>query len=203
VLIQSDVTNIPEFFLRNPDWHVAFDVDPVQAQATRHKFYDMAAAEKALVIGFHFPFPAIGYVEKDGAGYRLIPAAWNRQSDPFRSVRYGGSARHGRARHGFHRDAYRRRETARGPGLHAVRLIGDAHDLHVLTHRHVPEGAVGPDQGQLADDRKIDARIRRLSPADMRRSSWQVAGRLAGSLPSEKAGRLSRTRPPDKVTQQT
>ena len=48
VLIQSDVTNIPEFFLRNPDWHVAFDVDPGDlAQATRHKFYDMAAAEKA------------------------------------------------------------------------------------------------------------------------------------------------------------
>jgi hypothetical protein len=37
----------------------------------------MAAAEKAPVIGFHFPFPAVGYVEKDGAGYRLIPAAWN------------------------------------------------------------------------------------------------------------------------------
>ena len=28
ILIQSDVTNIPELFLRNPDWHVAFDVDP-------------------------------------------------------------------------------------------------------------------------------------------------------------------------------
>ena len=27
VLIQSDVTNIPEFFLRNPDWHVVFDTD--------------------------------------------------------------------------------------------------------------------------------------------------------------------------------
>ena len=47
VLIQSDVTNIPEFFLRNPDWHVAFDVDPMTAQATRRKFYDMAAAERA------------------------------------------------------------------------------------------------------------------------------------------------------------
>ena len=44
---------------------------------TRHKFYDMAAAEKALVVGFHFPFPSIGYVEKDGAGYRLVPIAWN------------------------------------------------------------------------------------------------------------------------------
>jgi len=49
ILVQSDVTNIPEFFLRNPDWHVAYDVDPAQAQATRYKFYDMAAAEKALV----------------------------------------------------------------------------------------------------------------------------------------------------------
>jgi glyoxylase-like metal-dependent hydrolase (beta-lactamase superfamily II) len=77
VLIQSDVTNIPELFLRNPDWHVAFDIDPQQAAQTRHKFYDMAAAEKALVIGFHFTFPSQGYVEKDGAGYRLIPAAWN------------------------------------------------------------------------------------------------------------------------------
>ena len=77
VLIQSDVTNIPEFFLRNPDWHVAFDIDPIQAAATRHKFYDMAAAEKATVVGFHFQFPSIGYVEKAGTGYRLIPVAWN------------------------------------------------------------------------------------------------------------------------------
>jgi glyoxylase-like metal-dependent hydrolase (beta-lactamase superfamily II) len=77
ILVQSDVTNIPEFFLRNPDWHVVFDIDPDMAQETRHKFYDMAAAEKATVIGFHFTFPSIGHVEKDGAKYRLIPSAWN------------------------------------------------------------------------------------------------------------------------------
>ncbi|MGT2438426.1 MBL fold metallo-hydrolase [Bradyrhizobium betae] len=77
VLIQSDVTNIPEFFLRNPDWHVMFDNDAGLAQETRHKFYDMAAAEKATVIGFHFTFPSVGHVEKDGAKYRLIPSAWN------------------------------------------------------------------------------------------------------------------------------
>ena len=77
VLIQSDVTNVPEFFLRNPDWHVAYDTDPDLAQETRHKFYDMAAAEKAMVVGFHFTFPSIGHVEKDGAKYRLVPVAWN------------------------------------------------------------------------------------------------------------------------------
>jgi glyoxylase-like metal-dependent hydrolase (beta-lactamase superfamily II) len=77
VMIQSDVSNIPELFVRNPDWHVAYDADPTMAQETRHKFYDMAAAEKATVVGFHFTFPSIGHVEKDGTKYRLIPSAWN------------------------------------------------------------------------------------------------------------------------------
>jgi hypothetical protein len=46
------------------------------AAATRHKFYDMASTEKALVAGFHFSFPSLGYVEKDGPRYRLVPVAW-------------------------------------------------------------------------------------------------------------------------------
>jgi len=28
-------------------------------------------------VGFHFTFPSIGHVEKDGPKYRLIPSAWN------------------------------------------------------------------------------------------------------------------------------
>jgi glyoxylase-like metal-dependent hydrolase (beta-lactamase superfamily II) len=76
VLFQGDLTNIPEFFVRHPEWHVAFDIDADKAEAARRKFYDMAMAEKAPVIGAHFPFPAIGHVEKDGAGYRLVPVAW-------------------------------------------------------------------------------------------------------------------------------
>ncbi|MFL9824241.1 MBL fold metallo-hydrolase [Rhodoplanes sp. SY1] len=77
VLVQSDVTNHPALFLRNPGWHVMFDMDAAQAEATRRRVYDMAAAEKMQVQGFHFPFPATGFVEKDGTGYRLVPVAWN------------------------------------------------------------------------------------------------------------------------------
>jgi glyoxylase-like metal-dependent hydrolase (beta-lactamase superfamily II) len=73
ILVQSDVTNIPSFFLRNPDWQVMFDNEPATAVATRHKVYDMAAAEKMLITGYHFPFPCVGHVEKDGSGYRLVP----------------------------------------------------------------------------------------------------------------------------------
>jgi glyoxylase-like metal-dependent hydrolase (beta-lactamase superfamily II) len=76
LLVQSDVSNISALFVNNPDWHVAFDNDPVLAQATRHKFYDMAAAERALVAGYHFSFPSVGHIEKDGKGYRLVPVAW-------------------------------------------------------------------------------------------------------------------------------
>lgn len=74
LFVQSDVTNIPAFFLRNPDWFVAFDNDPETAKATRHRIYDMAAAEKMLIAGYHFPFPCMGHVEKDGTGYRLVSA---------------------------------------------------------------------------------------------------------------------------------
>jgi len=76
-LVQSDVTNIPQFFMQHPDWHVEYDVDPAMAVQTRRKFYDMAVTEKTMVIGFHFSFPAAGYVEKDGTGYRLVPIVWN------------------------------------------------------------------------------------------------------------------------------
>ena len=73
VLVQSDVTNIPALFLKNPDWQAMFDNDGALAAQTRHKVYDMAAAEKMAVIGYHFPFAVTGHVEKDGSGYRLVP----------------------------------------------------------------------------------------------------------------------------------
>ena len=78
VLVQADVTAaVGELFVRNPGWHAVFDMDGAMAEATRRKTYDMAATDRLLIQGFHFPFPALGYVEKNGASYRLVPAFWN------------------------------------------------------------------------------------------------------------------------------
>ncbi|MBN9586569.1 MAG: MBL fold metallo-hydrolase [Afipia sp.] len=77
VFIQSDVTNDPDLFARNPGWHLMFDQDPVQAETTRRKIYDMISAERMRVQGFHYPFPGLANLEKDGSGYRWIPAPWN------------------------------------------------------------------------------------------------------------------------------
>jgi len=77
VFIQSDITNHPALFVANPGWHLMFDQDPAMAEATRRKVYDMLVADKMRVQGYHYPFPANGYVEKDGNGYRLVPAPWS------------------------------------------------------------------------------------------------------------------------------
>jgi glyoxylase-like metal-dependent hydrolase (beta-lactamase superfamily II) len=77
LFIQSDVTNNPALFAANPGWHVQYDQDPAQAETTRRKVYDMLVAERMRVQGFHYPFPANGFVEKDGSGYRLVPAPWS------------------------------------------------------------------------------------------------------------------------------
>lgn len=77
VYVQSDVTHVPFLFVRHPGWHAFYDQDPVMAEATRRKVYDMLVAERMRVQGFHYPFPGLAYVDKDGDGYRTIPVAWN------------------------------------------------------------------------------------------------------------------------------
>ena len=76
VYVQADVTHAPFLFARHPEWHFMLDVDPVAAEATRRKVYDMLVADRMLVQGFHYPFPSVGHVEKSGAGYREVLVNW-------------------------------------------------------------------------------------------------------------------------------
>jgi glyoxylase-like metal-dependent hydrolase (beta-lactamase superfamily II) len=78
MLYQADVTaGIAPVIVTNPSWQVGGDMDGAQAEATRRKLYDQLSADRMLVSGYHFVFPSLGYIEKAGSGYRLIPASWN------------------------------------------------------------------------------------------------------------------------------
>jgi glyoxylase-like metal-dependent hydrolase (beta-lactamase superfamily II) len=77
VYVQGDLTHAPFLFVRNPGWHPFYDQDPIKAEVMRRKVYDMLAAEKMLVQGFHYPFPSLAHVEKTATGYREIPVPWN------------------------------------------------------------------------------------------------------------------------------
>lgn len=77
VYVQADVTHAPFLFARHPEWHFMLDVEPIEAEATRRKVYDMLVAERMLVQGFHYPFPSVGHVEKTGTGYREVLVNWS------------------------------------------------------------------------------------------------------------------------------
>lgn len=73
-LVIGDAVNLPALFMANPEWYGGFDMDPPTAVATRRALLDRAATERMPVIGYHFPMPATGRVERAGNGFRLVPS---------------------------------------------------------------------------------------------------------------------------------
>jgi glyoxylase-like metal-dependent hydrolase (beta-lactamase superfamily II) len=99
IMTVVDVTNNAYLFVRHPEWQVAFDTDGALAVETRKRLLDRAAADKMLVSGYHWPFPAVGYITKEGSGYRLNPVAcatcseFSRTPRPWERPSKGGSFR--------------------------------------------------------------------------------------------------------------
>ncbi len=58
----------------HPEWVIARDENPETTVKTRKRVLDMTAADGMAVLGYHFPFPGIGHVLRDGDAYRFIPA---------------------------------------------------------------------------------------------------------------------------------
>ncbi len=76
MLVWGDVCNHYVFSMQYPDSPVGFDDDKDAAIATRRRVLDMAASDDLLIAGHHMPFPATGYVERAGDGFRWVPAAY-------------------------------------------------------------------------------------------------------------------------------
>ena len=69
----SDVVLFP-LHLEHPDWLPVFDLSPAQAAASKQSIFDYAAEQHALVFAHHFPpFPNLGYVTTQAAGWRWQP----------------------------------------------------------------------------------------------------------------------------------
>lgn len=76
LVLTADTANHFVLSLQKPDWEVRFDMDKTKAAATRRKVFDMIATERIPFIGYHMPFPAVGFVERAGEGYRFIPVSY-------------------------------------------------------------------------------------------------------------------------------
>lgn len=76
LVITGDLANHYVWSLAYPDWEVSFDADKAAAAASRRKVLGMLAADRIPFIGYHMPFPAMGYVEAREDGFRYVPVTY-------------------------------------------------------------------------------------------------------------------------------
>ncbi len=76
MLIAADFANHYVWSLAHPDWEVKFDMDKGAAAATRRRLLDMMAADKIAFVGYHMPWPGVGYVEAKDSAYQYVPSSY-------------------------------------------------------------------------------------------------------------------------------
>ena len=76
LMITADTANHFVWSLQKPDWEVRFDADKAAAAATRRAVFGQIAADRIPFIGYHMPFPGVGFVEASGEGFRYVPASY-------------------------------------------------------------------------------------------------------------------------------
>jgi glyoxylase-like metal-dependent hydrolase (beta-lactamase superfamily II) len=76
LVLTADTANHFVLSLQRPEWEVKFDMDKAAAAASRKKVFDMIATDRLPFLGYHMPFPAVGYAEKQDVGYRFVPKSY-------------------------------------------------------------------------------------------------------------------------------
>ena len=59
--------------VERPRVQFMFDTDGQQAVASRVRMFDMLAAQRIPMVSYHFPWPGLGHVGKQGEGFRFFP----------------------------------------------------------------------------------------------------------------------------------
>jgi glyoxylase-like metal-dependent hydrolase (beta-lactamase superfamily II) len=73
LVLGADFANHYVWSLAHPEWEVKFDRDKEAAAETRKRILDMLAADNIPFVGYHMPWPGVGYVDTRGGGYHYVP----------------------------------------------------------------------------------------------------------------------------------
>jgi glyoxylase-like metal-dependent hydrolase (beta-lactamase superfamily II) len=68
----GDITHHHILLTEKPRTEFAYDSDPKQAVQSRLKVLDMIASTRMPMLAYHFPWPGLGHLAKQGDGYRYI-----------------------------------------------------------------------------------------------------------------------------------
>jgi glyoxylase-like metal-dependent hydrolase (beta-lactamase superfamily II) len=70
----GDLTHHQVLLMEKPLLEFAYDTDSKQSAKTRVRVLDMLATNRIPLLAYHFPWPGIGHVAKQGEGFRYYPA---------------------------------------------------------------------------------------------------------------------------------
>lgn len=76
IILMADAANHYIYSVGHPDWEVRFDMDKSAAAQTRRDLLGLAAADGVGLVGYHMPFPGLGFVEAQGDGFRWVPTSY-------------------------------------------------------------------------------------------------------------------------------
>lgn len=71
--VTGDLTHHQILLVEKPRIEFAYDTDPKQSANTRVRVLEMLASNKIPLVSYHFPWPGIGHVAKQGEGFRYYP----------------------------------------------------------------------------------------------------------------------------------
>jgi glyoxylase-like metal-dependent hydrolase (beta-lactamase superfamily II) len=69
----GDLAHHPVLLLEKPLTEFMYDTDPKQSAQSRVKMLNMLAANRIPALAYHFAWPGIGHVAKQGDGFRYFP----------------------------------------------------------------------------------------------------------------------------------
>ncbi len=69
----GDLAHHPVLLLEKPLTEFAYDTDPKQSAQSRVKMLTMLANQRIPLLAYHFAWPGIGHVAKQGDGFRYYP----------------------------------------------------------------------------------------------------------------------------------
>src|SRR4051794_13018830 len=73
----GDLAHHPVLLLEKPLTEFMYDTDPKQSAQSRVKMLTMLAANRIPLLAYHFAWPGVGHVAKQGDGFRYYPEPMN------------------------------------------------------------------------------------------------------------------------------
>jgi glyoxylase-like metal-dependent hydrolase (beta-lactamase superfamily II) len=73
LFLLGDLAHHAVLSLENPLLNFSADLEPATAAKTRTQVFSTLADARTRVLGYHFPWPGLGHLTKQGEGFRFVP----------------------------------------------------------------------------------------------------------------------------------